>query len=130
MCSHFQLGLRTPFEDHKLKELAARIPSLLKQPDEFSDKYIFRKTLLKYSILPKEVVKQRKWGFGWGLTGLMAKGFRGELKEYVEQTVAEGIGIVNPVLKESAVRKYLRKGRPLQVLSLLAFILWYKRFFA
>jgi len=129
ICSHFQLGLRTPFEDHKLKELAARIPPLLKQPDEFSDKYIFRKMLLRYSILPKEVVKQRKWGFGWGLTGLIANWFRGELREYVEQTVAENIDMIKPVLNEGAVMKYSKKGRPLQILSLLTFVLWYKRFF-
>lgn len=130
ICSHFRLRLRTPFEDHRLKELAARIPPLLKQPDEFSDKYIFRKTLLKYSLLPKKIVKQRKWGFGWGLAGLMENWFKGELKEYVEQTVAENLGEVKPFLKENAVMKYLKKGRPQQILLLLSFILWYKRFFA
>jgi len=129
ICSHLHLGLRTPFEDHKLKELAARIPPLLKQPNDTLDKYIFRKTLLKYSVLPKEVVKQRKWGFGWGLGELAAKWFKGELKDFIEQTVDEGATLVKPVLKENVLKKYVRKGRPLQVLSLVTFILWYKIFF-
>jgi asparagine synthase (glutamine-hydrolysing) len=129
MCPFFGLRLRTPFEDHELKELAARIPPLLKQPDELSDKYIFRKTLVKYSLLPKEVVKQRKFGFGWGLHDLASEWFSGELKEYITQTITEGIKIVKPVLKEKAVIKYLRRGQPLKILSLLSFILWYEHYF-
>jgi len=129
ICSHFNLGLRTPFEDHELKELAARIPPLLKQPSDTLDKYIFRKTLMKYSVLPKEVVKQRKWGFGWGLGEIAARWFRGELKGFIEQTVDEGATLVKPVLRENVFKKYMRKGRPLQVLSLMTFILWFKSFF-
>jgi asparagine synthase (glutamine-hydrolysing) len=129
ICAHFHLGLRTPFEDYKLKELAARIPPSLKQPSNTLDKYIFRKTLLKYSILPKEVVKQRKWGFGWGLGEIAARWFKGELKDFIEQTVDESATLVKPVLKQNVLKKYVRKGRPVQVLSLVTFILWYKSFF-
>ncbi|MEM3769685.1 MAG: asparagine synthase-related protein [Candidatus Bathyarchaeia archaeon] len=129
ICSHFHLGLRTPFEDHKLRELAARIPPQLKQPNVLLDKFIFRKTLLKYSLLPKEVVKQKKWGFGWGLGEMAAKWFKGELKDYVEQVVNEEAALIEPVLGKNVVKKYMCKGRPLQVLSLVTFMLWYKRFF-
>ena len=130
ICLCFSLCLRTPFEDYKLKEMTSKIPPSLKQPNEQTDKYILRKTALKYSLLPKVVAKQRKRGFGWGR--FWYDWFIGnrELKDYAAQIISEGSKRVKSILREKAVSKYLRHGRPLQVLSLLMFILWYNRFFS
>lgn len=130
ICSHIDLIARMPFVDHKLNELTARIPPLLKQPDDKTEKYIFKKTLLKFSVLPKEVIKQKKWGFGWELPEIAARWFKGELKDYVEQTLNESTPLIKHILREKHIKKYTREGRPIQVLSLLTFILWYRHFFA
>jgi len=130
LSSRFSLRIGEPFRDHKLQEMAAKIPPHLQQPNEQAGKYIFKRTILRYSLLPSKVVNQRKWGFGWGLHRLVSRWFRGELEDYAEQTILGGVRRVRPILKEKAVMRYIRRGNAVQILSLLMFILWYDRFFS
>jgi asparagine synthase (glutamine-hydrolysing) len=68
------LEVRCPLLDHKLMEMAARIPSGWKLRNG-QGKYIFKKTLQK--ILPAEILNRRKQGFAVPL----GEWFRGELKD-------------------------------------------------
>lgn len=68
------LEVRCPLLDHKLMELAARIPSNLKLRGR-EGKYIFKQTMKR--LLPPEVLTRRKQGFVVPL----AEWLRGELRE-------------------------------------------------
>ena len=68
------LEVRCPLLDHKLMELAARIPSKFKLR-EGEGKYIFKQTMKQ--LLPPEVLTRRKQGFVVPL----AEWLRGELRE-------------------------------------------------
>jgi asparagine synthase (glutamine-hydrolysing) len=74
------LEVRAPLLDHKLMELAARIPSSLKLR-RMNGKYIFKKAL--QGVVPQETLTRRKQGFVIPLN----RWFRKELKELVEERV-------------------------------------------
>lgn len=68
------LEVRAPLLDHRLMELAARIPPQLKLR-EGSGKFVFKKAIQE--MVPRSVVTRRKQGFGVPV----AEWFRGELRE-------------------------------------------------
>jgi asparagine synthase (glutamine-hydrolysing) len=74
------LEVRAPLLDHKLMELAARIPSSLKLR-HMNGKYIFKKAL--HGLVPEETLTRRKQGFVIPLNAW----FRKELKDLVEEKV-------------------------------------------
>jgi asparagine synthase (glutamine-hydrolysing) len=74
------LEVRCPLLDHKLMELAARIPSGLKLHNG-EGKYIFKQALQR--VLPSSVLTRRKKGFSVPV----AEWFRGELKEFAQDTM-------------------------------------------
>jgi len=75
--------------DHKLMELAARIPSRLKLHNG-SGKYIFKKTL--EDLLPQSILHRGKQGFGVPV----AEWFRNELREWARATIFDaGDGMLN-----------------------------------
>lgn len=127
ICSMFSMNSRTPYEDRQLRELAATIPPQLKQPRTGPTKYILRRTIMKYELLPREVVNQQKIGFGDN--PVLSNWLRGELKEYVYQTIDDNILSLKGILDESVVRKILLRGPAPQIYCLLIFTLWYNRFF-
>lgn len=74
------LEVRCPLLDHKLMELIARIPSGLKLRNG-QGKYIFKQALR--AVLPPGVLNRPKKGFAVPV----AKWFRGELKEFAQDTM-------------------------------------------
>ena len=74
------LEVRVPFLDHELVEFAAKIPPELKIRGEVS-KYILKQTVS--GVVPPSVLKKKKQGFALPL----AKWFRGELKEFAQETL-------------------------------------------
>ncbi|MBI2415263.1 MAG: asparagine synthase (glutamine-hydrolyzing) [Candidatus Kerfeldbacteria bacterium] len=74
---------RSPLLDHELLELTAQIPSLLKIKNG-ETKYIFKKAL--EPMLPREILYRPKMGFGVPLVHW----FRGELKDYMYDTILDG----------------------------------------
>ncbi|MFX0209350.1 MAG: asparagine synthase-related protein [Candidatus Hodarchaeota archaeon] len=127
ICSQFSLNSRNPIEDYRMKELAAKIPTYIKQPNESQDKYIWRKTIRKYDLLPEKVLNQNKMGFG--INPVISQWFKGELKEYVHQTILDGLPSMRHIINEKAVEKVVDKGTTPQKYSLLMFTLWYENFF-
>lgn len=127
ICSMFSLSSRVPFEDCRLRELVATIPPQLKQPSSGPTKYILRRTIVKYGLLPREVANQPKRGFGDN--PVLSDWLRGELKEYAYQTICDDLPRLKGILDEYAVRKVLSRGVASQIYCLLTFALWYRRFF-
>jgi len=82
------LEARCPLLDHKLMELAARIPPSLRLQGN-SGKYIFRKAV--ESMFPGRFLERPKKGFGVPV----AEWFRGELREWAEGVMFEPDGLLN-----------------------------------
>lgn len=76
------LEVRVPFLDHKLMELACRIPTSLKIKGR-TTKYILRKTM--EGKLPANVLKQRKQGFAVPLQ----RWFQGELLPFAKKILLD-----------------------------------------
>jgi asparagine synthase (glutamine-hydrolysing) len=74
------LEVRCPLLDHKLMELIAQMPSSLKLRNG-QGKYIFKKAM--QVILPNDMLTRRKQGFSVPV----AEWFRGELKEFAQDTI-------------------------------------------
>lgn len=74
------LEVRAPLLDHRLMELAARIPSRLKL-HEGTGKFILKKAIQE--MVPASVITRRKQGFGVPV----AEWFRGELREKAQDVL-------------------------------------------
>jgi asparagine synthase (glutamine-hydrolysing) len=121
------LEVRSPFLDHELMELAARIPSRLKVRGRTS-KWIFRRAAER--ILPRGIVRRRKHGFGVPLECWL----RGELREMTHDLLhsrrARERGHFRPEAVEQLVAEHEsgRNSWSLGLYNLLVLELWYRRF--
>ncbi len=114
---------RVPFLDHKLVELAARIPSRM-LARAFRTKVLLREALRP--CLSPEILRRRKVGF----TVPVGDWFRKSLKSLVTDLVlspgAEARGYFNPSAMEQFVREHLDgvRDRQKQLWALVNFELW------
>ncbi len=114
---------RVPFLDHKLVELAARIPGRMLTRG-FQTKALLRRALQPY--LPPETLRRRKVGF----TVPVGPWFRKELKSLVADVVlspsARSRGYFNKTTTEKLVREHFDgvRDRQKQLWALLNFELW------
>ncbi len=114
---------RVPFLDHKLVELAARIPSRL-LARAFRTKLLLRRALRPY--LPPEILRRRKIGFAVPV----GPWFRGPLKSLVADLVlspeARTRGYFNPASVEQFVHEHFdgTRDRQKQLWALVNFELW------
>lgn len=121
------LEVRPPLLDHKLLELAARIPSQFKMRDGES-KWIFKRTMEKE--LPATSVSRRKQGFEIPIDAWL----RGPLREMFEASVlapgARGSELINTDVARGLFRSHLagvgRHGHSLW--SLLVLARWANRY--
>src|SRR5271166_2050278 len=82
------LEVRAPLLDHRLMELAARIPSNLKLRNG-SGKYILKKAI--QAMFPQGFLDRPKQGFGVPV----AEWFRGDLREWAQEILFEPDGLLN-----------------------------------
>ncbi len=114
---------RLPFLDHKLVELAARIPGAILTRG-FRTKFLLRRALRKQ--LPPETLRRRKIGF----TVPIGEWFRKPLKSLVTDLLldsrAEAGGTFNRASIERFVREHLDgvRDRQKQLWALVNFALW------
>lgn len=92
---------RSPLLDHKVMEFMARIPANLKLRNGQS-KYVFKSALRK--ILPDEILKRRKMGFGVPLGNWL----RGNLREVMVDTLLSGRALGRGYFEQSSVREMVR----------------------
>lgn len=120
------LEVRCPLLDHRLMELAARIPSSLKLKGR-EGKYIFKRAVSQ--LLPPEILARRKQGFVVPL----AKWLRTDLRELAESLLFDSMAN-DGWLESAAIRKLWRQhqsglrdySRPLW--TALMFRLWQRTF--
>ncbi|MBO0800226.1 MAG: asparagine synthase (glutamine-hydrolyzing), partial [Blastocatellia bacterium] len=120
------LEVRCPLLDHRLMELAARIPSRLKLRGR-SGKYIFKRALR--GLLPQEILSRRKQGF----VAPISHWLRGELREPAESLLFDA-GAQDDLLERGAVARLwqwhqsgLREcSRPLW--AILMFRMWQRKY--
>lgn len=117
------LEVRVPFLDHRLVELAARIPLEFKLKGRRS-KHILKAAMA--SRLPKEVTSRAKKGFGMPV----AKWLRGPWRELLLETLGDGAAARSGWLDQSAVDRLVaehlsgKADRRKQLWSLLMFRWW------
>jgi asparagine synthase (glutamine-hydrolysing) len=121
------LETRSPFLDHKLVEFAASLPPWLKLK-KLKGKYLLKKAFS--GLLPKEILKRKKMGFGVPLDYW----FRGELKEFMYDILLGKRFIERGYFKKEKIKKLLNehvKGQAdhsYRIWALLVLELWHQMF--
>jgi asparagine synthase (glutamine-hydrolysing) len=124
MSMRVSLEARVPLLDHKLVELAARIPARFKIRNGVA-KYILKQVIAPY--LPQEVLMKRKHGFSIPLGTWL----RTDLKKEVLETLHGGNqhGLFDRKAMDRLMDAFFRgdNSRNHQVWTLYAFELWHQR---
>ncbi len=121
------LEVRVPLLDHKLVELAARMPPRLKL------KGLRRKYILKRAaeqLLPRDVVWRKKAGFGAPIRAWLRGPLRPLADELLSEEVVRRRGLFRPEEVRRVVEANLsgREDFGLQVLQLLTLEMWHREF--
>ena len=118
---------RVPLLDHRLVELAFRIPAQMKIKGSRS-KIVLREAMRGH--LPPRILQKRKIGF----TAPMHRWFRRSLKNYIAEVLSDGLldrtGFFNVRNIKALLRSHLRGTEVLdqQIYTLLFFVLWYRQY--
>ncbi|MBN1562316.1 MAG: asparagine synthase (glutamine-hydrolyzing) [Anaerolineae bacterium] len=94
------LEARAPFLDHKLVELAARIPSNLKLQGS-TTKHILKEAAA--GLLPDEIIHRKKHGFGVPV----GRWFREGLRDYARDMLLDPVALQRGYFREAAVQQLL-----------------------
>ncbi|MBB27889.1 MAG: asparagine synthase (glutamine-hydrolyzing) [Gemmatimonadetes bacterium] len=95
------LEVRVPFLDEEFVTFASRVPSRLKLRG-FTTKFLLRK--LASRVLPREICKRRKQGFGMPVQSW----FRGSLVDATREILLDSSAISRRYLRSSAVENLLQ----------------------
>ena len=120
------LECRVPFLDHRVVELAARMPIGYKLRGG-SAKYILRRTFA--DLLPRDLVRRPKRGFAVPL----ASWFRGELADFSRQMLLDPRSLDRGIFRPEAVRQMLHEHQTsaadhgYRLWGLLFFELWQRQ---
>lgn len=121
------LEARSPFLDHHVIEFAATLPENLKM-QRFETKSLLKKVAAR--LVPREVVYRRKMGFGVPV----GKWFRGEMKDFVRDSLLSDAALKRGIVKPEMIRKYVEehvagsRDHAFQLWTLLMLELWFQRF--
>src|SRR6185436_17993811 len=116
---------RVPFLDHRLVELAFRIPGELKVKNGVS-KYILKEALR--DILPADIIHRRKVGFHVPVT----RWFEEVLSPFADETLFDPRLLALEIWDPAAVRQLLERQRRgegnygMRIWTLVNFALWYR----
>ena len=121
------LEVRVPFLDHSFVEYVAGLPSLYKL-NGFTTKYLLKKAVK--GILPEEIVRRKKKGFGIPLSKWLNHDLKEMLLDYLSEERIKKAGIfeyayIHNLLDEHFTHK--RDNRK-QLWSLLVFEMWRERY--
>lgn len=120
---------RSPFLDHEMLELTAKIPNDLKIRGLDDKKYILKEALR--GLVPDKVMFRKKMGFGVPLDIW----FRGELKNFAYETLLSEKALARGIFKKEAIKELLDAHTTTQVNSapqiwaLINLELWFLEFF-
>ncbi len=120
---------RSPFLDHELLELTAKIPFSLKLKGWNNKKYILKEALR--GLVPDEVMFRPKMGFGIPIHAW----FRNELKAYSERILLSEKALSRNIFQKEAVQKLLTEHSTTHVdfgyhiWALITLELWFQEYF-
>jgi len=120
---------RSPFLDHEMLELTAKIPFNLKIKGLNNKKYILKEALR--GIIPDEVMFRPKMGFGVPIDSW----FRGELKEYAYDILLSEKSIQRGLFRKEEMKKILDSHNATtinyspRIWALLTLELWFREYF-
>jgi asparagine synthase (glutamine-hydrolysing) len=123
----YSLEARTPLVDYRIVEMSQKIPFEYKYKDG-EGKYILKDIL--YDYLPKEIFQRSKSGF----TVPLKNWFKGELKEYVYETLSEKnlqkIDGVNSAYVKNMIENHMNSSENNyhQIWSLINYIKWVEKY--
>jgi len=121
------LESRVPFLDHKLVELAARLPCDMKLRG-WTTKYVLRRAMA--NVLPKAILNRKKMGFPVPVGAWFRGQFRKVIDEYVLGPRALKRGIFNDgYLREIVARHQSGQDQTQRLWMLVNFEIWQRRFF-
>ncbi|HVF48715.1 MAG TPA: asparagine synthase (glutamine-hydrolyzing) [Pyrinomonadaceae bacterium] len=121
------LEARSPFLDHHVIEFAASLPERLKLRGR-TTKYLLKQVLKK--LLPAENLNRSKMGFGVPI----GHWFRGEMKEFLRDTLLTEKSLARGLFKPEAVRRLVEqhiageRDHAHQLWTLLMLELWFCKF--
>ena len=120
---------RSPFLDHELLELTAKIPYSLKLKGQNNKKYILKETLR--GLVPDEVMFRPKMGFGMPLD----RWFREDWGKYAESILLSNKAISRDLFKKEKIKELLSEHKlgnidvSGQIWVLLTLELWFREYF-
>jgi asparagine synthase (glutamine-hydrolysing) len=120
---------RSPFLDHELLELTAKIPFDLKIKGRNNKKYILKEALR--GLVPDEVMFRPKMGFGIPIDIWL----RGELKNYAYNILLSEKAIKRGIFKKEAVKQLLdthtqtKISFAYHIWALITLELWFQEYF-
>ena len=121
------LETRSPFLDHKFLEFTATLPYQWKIKG-LTSKYILKKSLKGF--LPNKILNRKKMGFGVPI----GKWFRGELKNYLTETLLAQKSIQRGYFRKESIERLLtehfsgRVSHSYRLWSLLVLEVWHQIF--
>ena len=127
LSSAASVEVRVPFLDNELVSFMERVPSKLKL-NGLTGKYILRRAMS--SVLPNEVVKRRKAGFG----APIRKWLRHDLRAMVDELLSDEVVRQRGLFDSAAIRKLVTDDRTgirdnaYQIWALLTLETWQRTF--
>lgn len=121
------LEVRVPLLDHKLIEMAARVPARLKLKG-LTRKYILKRAAEKW--LPREIVYRKKAGFSAPVRAWLVR----DLREWVEDLLSQSNIKQRGYFDYKTVRRLIddnlsgREDNSLKIFQLLTLELWHRQF--
>ena len=126
MAKHIEA--RVPLLDHRIAELAFRIPSRYKLKGYFTTKYIFKRAVRKH--LPKNIVYRKKQTFHVPVENWLDKDLKATADDLLNSTQLFKEKILDPHYVKK-IRDNYNKGKLFyarQMWTLINFELWYRMF--
>jgi asparagine synthase (glutamine-hydrolysing) len=119
------LEVRNPFLDHRVVELALRMPLRMKWRGGMTKRLLRR---ILYKRVPRDLLDRPKMGFGVPLADWFRGPLRASMEERISGAVLEGLGL-DPAPARAVWRDFLsgRSHRTELLWSLYALMLWSER---
>lgn len=120
---------RSPFLDHEMLELTAKIPFNLKLKGRNNKKYILKEALR--GLVPDEVMFRPKMGFGVPIEVW----FRGDLKSFAYDTILSEKAMGRGIFRKEVIKKLLDTHTATdinyanQIWALITLELWFQEYF-
>jgi asparagine synthase (glutamine-hydrolysing) len=121
------LEARVPLLDHKVVELAFKIPGPLKLKG-FTTKYILKKAMMK--LLPKEVIYKKKQGFSIPIKNWLRTDMKPLLLDLLSETRIKKRGYFSWEYVNQLVQEHLqsRENHSHRLWALMVFEMWHQRY--